>query len=64
MTEKAKKLINFLSENHYLNEDEYLYLIKNRNEETAKYLRQKADEARKSVYDNKIFICNHAITTI
>lgn len=56
MTEKAKKLIDFLSENHYLSEEEYLFLIKNRNEETAEYLRQKADEARKSVYSNKIFV--------
>ena len=56
MTEKAKKLIDFLSENHYLSEEEYLFLIKNRNEETAEYLRQKADEVRKSVYSNKIFV--------
>ena len=56
MTEIAKKLIDFLSENHYLSEDDYLYLIKNRNEETAEYLRQKADKARKSVYSNKIFV--------
>ena len=56
MTEKAKKLIDFLSENHYLSEDEYLYLIKNRNEKTAEYLRQKADEARKNIYGNKIFV--------
>ncbi len=56
MTEKTKKLIDFLSENHFLNEDDYLFLIKNRNEETAQYLRQKADEVRKKVYNNKIFI--------
>ncbi len=56
MTEKAKKLIDFLSENHFLTEEEYLFLIKNRNEETAEYLRQKADKARKSVYSNKIFV--------
>ena len=40
MTEKAKKLIDFLSENHYLSEEDYLFLIKNRNEETAEYLRK------------------------
>lgn len=56
MTKKAKKLIDFLSENHYLSEEDYLFLIRNRNEETAEYLRQKADEARKNIYDNKIFI--------
>ena len=56
MTEKTRKLIDFLSENHHLSEDEYLYLIKNRNEETAEYLRKKSDEARKKVYGNKIFI--------
>ena len=56
MTEKAKKLIDFLSEKHYLTEEEYLFLIKNRNEEIAGYLQKKADETRKSVYGNKIFI--------
>ncbi len=56
MTEIAKKLIDFLSENHYLSEDEYLYLIKNRNEETAEYLRHKADKVRREIYDNKIFV--------
>ena len=56
MTEKAKKLIDFLSENHYLSEDDYLYLIKNRNEETAEYLRQKADKVRREIYGNKIFV--------
>lgn len=56
MTEKAKKLIDFLSENHFLTEEEYLFLIKNRNEETAEYLRQKACEVRQSIYSNKIFV--------
>lgn len=56
MTEKANKLIDFLSENHFLTEEEYLFLIKNRNEETAEYLRQKADEVRKNIYGNKIFV--------
>ena len=56
MIEKVKNTIDFLSENHYLTEEEYLFLIKNRNEETASYLRQKADEVRKKVYNNKIFI--------
>ena len=56
MTEKAKMLIDFLNENHYLSEEEYLFLIKNRNEETAEYLRKKSDEARIKVYGNKIFI--------
>lgn len=56
MTEKIKNIIDFLSETHHLTEEEYLFLIKNRNEETAGYLRQKADEVRKKVYNNKIFI--------
>ena len=56
MTEKIKNIIDFLSETHHLTEEEYLFLIKNRNEETASYLRQKADEVRKEVYNNKIFI--------
>ncbi len=53
---KAKKLIDFLSENHYLSEEDYLFLIKNRNEEIFEYLKQKADTARKEIYGNKIFI--------
>ena len=56
MTEKIKNIIDFLSETHHLTEEEYLFLIKNRNEETASYLRQKADEVRKEVYGNKIFV--------
>lgn len=56
MTEKAKKLIDFLSENHFLTEEEYLFLIKNLNEETAEYLRHKADKVRREIYGNKIFI--------
>lgn len=56
MTEKAKNLIDFLSENHYLSEDEYLFLIKSRNDEIAEYLREKADKARKKIYGNKIFV--------
>ncbi|MBR3789869.1 MAG: [Clostridia bacterium] len=56
MTDNAKRIIDFLSKNHYLTEEEYLFLIKNRNEEMAEYLRQKADEARKNIYGNKVFI--------
>ena len=56
MSEKAKRLIDYLSENHRLSEEEYLFLVKNRNEEISEYLRKKADEARKSVYGNKIFV--------
>ena len=56
MTEKIKNIIDFLSETHHLTEEEYLFLIKNRNEETVSYLRQKADEVRKEVYGNKIFV--------
>lgn len=56
MTEKLKNTIDFLSENHCLTEEQYLFLIKSRNEKTAEYLRQKADEVRKSVYGNKIFV--------
>ncbi len=56
MTDNAKIIIDFLSENHCLSEEEYLFLIKNSNEEMAEYLRQKADEARKNIYGNKVFI--------
>ncbi|MBR2875525.1 MAG: [Clostridia bacterium] len=56
MTRRAKKLIDFLADNHYLSEEDYLYLIKNRDEETAVYLREKAEKARKEIYSNKVFI--------
>ncbi len=56
MSEKAKRLVDCLSENHCLSEAEYLFLVKNRNEEVSEYLRKRADEARKRVYGNKIFI--------
>lgn len=56
MNKIIKNIIDFLAENHHLSEKEYLLLIENRDEETAEYLRQKSDEARKKVYGKKIFI--------
>ena len=35
---------------------EYAFLVRNINEETARYAREKADAARKRVYGNKIFV--------
>jgi biotin synthase len=56
MIERAKQLIDFLSENHHLTKEEYLFLIENRDEKIAEYLREKAERVRKDVYGNKIFI--------
>ena len=50
------KLAEKLYKEHSLSVDEYERLISERNEETTKYLTEKADELRKSVYGNKVFI--------
>ena len=50
------KLAEKLYKEHSLSVDEYEKLISKRNEETTKYLTEKADELRKSVYGNKVFI--------
>lgn len=49
-------LIDKLATTHSLTLDEYEFLIKNRNEETAKYLSEKAVETRQKIYGNKVFI--------
>ena len=45
-----------LYKNHSLGVAEYEKLVAERNEETARYLHEKADEVRKSVYGNKVFV--------
>ena len=50
------KLINKLEKEHSLSLAEYEYLIKNRNEQAARLLAEKAVEARKSVYGNDVYI--------
>lgn len=51
----TKELINKLNETSILEVDEYLYLIKNR-EECAEYLFEKAREKRDQVYGKEIYI--------
>lgn len=50
------KLINKLEKEHSLSLAEYEYLIKNRNEQAARLLAEKAVKARKSVYSNDVYI--------
>lgn len=52
----ALKLAEKLYKERSLSVDEYENLISERNEEVVKYLTEKADELRKSVYGNKVFI--------
>lgn len=56
MTEKMFELIERLEKEHSLSLKEYQYLIDNRDKESAALLREKVDEARRSVYGNKVFI--------
>ena len=49
-------LIEKLAREHSLTTDEYQYLIDNRTDETAKILAGKADEIRRSIYGNAVFI--------
>ncbi len=53
---KVFDLIDKLNKTHSLTVDEYEYLILNRTSGAEAYIRNKADEARKSIYGNKIFI--------
>ncbi len=50
------ELINKLEKEQSLSLAEYEYLIKNRNEQTARLLAEKAVKARKSVYGNAVYI--------
>ena len=51
-----KNLIEKLSSSHSLELHEYEFLIKNRNGEAARLLRKLADETRREIYGNKIFV--------
>ncbi len=53
---KVIELIDKLSEIHSLSVDEYAYLINNRSPVAEEYIRKKADEARKAVYGNSVYI--------
>ena len=49
-------IIDKLFLTHSLTVEEYKFLLDNRTDELAKHLQEKADEVRRRVYDNKIFI--------
>ena len=53
---KIIELIDKLYETHSLELSEYEYLISNRNEESIKYIKEKATTLRKEIYGNSIFI--------
>ena len=53
---KVIELIDKLSEIHSLSVDEYAYLINNRSPVAEEYIRKKADEARKAIYGNSVYI--------
>lgn len=51
-----KKLIDKLSENHSLSLDEYKALVENFDDDIRLYAQNKADEQRRKIYGNKVFI--------
>lgn len=53
--EKSKELIDKLNNNHILEKEEYLYLIKNR-DISSEYLFEKARNTRNKIYGKKIYI--------
>ncbi len=50
------KLCEKLAREHSLREEEYAFLIDNRNEESARFLSREAVKVRKAVYGNRVFI--------
>lgn len=56
MNDKVYMLIQKLAKAHSLSLSEYIYLIENRNEETAKRLAGLAVDVRKKIYKNAVFI--------
>ncbi|MBQ6468306.1 MAG: [Clostridia bacterium] len=50
------RLCEKLAREHSLREEEYAFLIDNRNEESARFLAREAVKVRKAVYGNKVFI--------
>lgn len=53
---KLFSLIEKLNNEHSLSQEEYVYLIDNRNENSAKLLAEKADKIRREIYGNTVFI--------
>lgn len=56
MTEKIRSLIESLAEHHTLGHAEYELLIQSRTADAAQMLAQKADEARRKIYGNTVFV--------
>lgn len=56
MDKRAKELIEKLEKKHSLSSEEYLYIIENRDEESAQFISEKADKIRKEIYGNTVFI--------
>jgi len=56
MNKKLLLLIDLLCEKHSLTISEYEELVRDRDDESYKYLTEKAVAARKQIYDNKVFI--------
>ena len=52
---RMRELIEKLAAEHSLTEEEYAYLIDNRDEKSAAYLAELADRVRRSIYGNKVF---------
>ncbi len=55
MNEQMLSLIDKLSINHSLSLSEYVYLIENRDEETAEYIAERARAVREAVYGKDVF---------
>lgn len=51
-----KKLIDKLEQNRILSKEEFVFLIENRNSETAEYLFKKAVKTRQKYYGNDVYI--------
>lgn len=56
MNDKVKELVEKLEKEHSLLLEEYEFLVLQRDEEAAWFLAQKAEETRKKVYGNSVFI--------
>lgn len=56
MNKRMLQLIEKLEQTHSLTLEEYEYLIVNRDEESTELLMKKADEARRKIYGNKVYV--------
>lgn len=53
---KLKKLIDKLYKNNFLTKDEFVYIIKNIDEDSKKYLIEKSNEFRYKYYSDKVYM--------